>query len=285
MRTRREKNPRQTGRFGVFLKDQTWLPPVCVSLLLFSLCVVVSFLLCFILLMSKCKIHITFLKKKKKKSNEVITIRWKVTLSKQYSSYSWTFLKTPGHEHFKHNMCHRWILHFLPQTFPFTCFLLSLHNLCAHFSFYFLFMVWLFIPVIIYIKTLKNSDVLHKSKEDGQSGFCLWSQIFINEDEGLIHLENSQKKYALARVCPCRAGETLELFVLIMWCLSFKVRDIKVFVVEALKDLLVADSSTQAVKVQVELMTLTMTLKMKQTVVSWTTPVPLLLHHVKLPAV
>lgn len=110
-------------------------------------------------------------------------------------------------------------------------------------------MVWLFIPVIIQIKTLKNSDVLHKSKEDGQSAFSLWSQIFINEDEGIIHFENSQKKYALACVCPCRAGETLELFVLIMWRLSFKVRDIKVFVVEALKDLFSArqfDTSSES---------------------------------------
>ena len=48
---------------------------------------------------------------------------------------------------------------------------------------------------------------------------------------------SSQKILKRNMLLPCRAGETSELLVLIMWRQSFKVCGIKAFVVEALKDL------------------------------------------------
>ena len=146
MRTKKSENPCLTGKFGVSLKDQTCLPPMSVSLLLFSGCVVISFLLCFFVVVNKQvqDPHNLFKTKNKKRTEEVITIRWKVTLSKQYSSCSWTFIKkkqkNSWHEHFKHNTCHSWILHFLPWhslLFFFSChYLIFVHILVFLFSFY-----------------------------------------------------------------------------------------------------------------------------------------------------
>ena len=77
MRTKKSENPCLTGKFGVSLKDQTCLPPMSVSLLLFSGFVFFSFVWFFFFVVKKQvqDPHNLFKKKTKKKTEEVITIR------------------------------------------------------------------------------------------------------------------------------------------------------------------------------------------------------------------